>query len=125
MANYDFKGPPDNNLTTTEVLLWNMGIVLRQILEAQAGLIPNPLPVTFTGSPEKPSFSTVSAVGPGTIAAGAKSLVIITDSNFSGTFGGDSYTGEQTIPISASLGSTLAAVNYELIAGTFKIIRIE
>ena len=134
MANYDFKGPPDNNLTTTEVLLWNMGILLRQILEAGGGNVPVPLdvnvintpvPVSFSGGEENPTSVTISAVGAGVIDPGAKSLVIITDVNFTGTFMGDSYSGEQTIPLSATPGWKLTDIQYELFTGSFKIIRIE
>lgn len=122
---FTFKGPVENGLTTTEKILWNLGIQLRMLNEAQGGPIPNPLPVTFSGGEETPSSTTIAAVGPGTIAAGAKSLVLITDTNFSGTLMGDSYSGEQTIPLNASLGSTLAAVDYDLISGTLKVIRIQ
>ena len=71
---------------------------------------------------ETPSKTT--AVVSGSVAAGAKSVTLITSAAFVGTILGDAAVASTTYPFSASQSNTLAAIAYTMSAGAIEIIKV-
>jgi hypothetical protein len=77
--------------------------------------------VTIGGVAETPTKTTLSVSS--TIAAGARSVTIITDSSFTGTILGDTADPLSMYSYSAQAGNTLGAIAIVRTAGSYTILK--
>lgn len=128
--------PVSGTVAATQSGVWSVGVTGSVEISNDVG---NPIPVNgtvaatqsgawtvgITSAAETFTSSTINTLGAGSVTAGAKSLVIITSSDFSGTIATDSYAGSITVPIAASPGGTINAIAYNIVAGSLKVIRLQ
>lgn len=70
------------------------------------------------------TLTTTAAVATGTTAAGAKSIVFSSSSDWAGTIAGAAFPASTTITLNAPFGDTLAAVAFTRSAGTLNIFAL-
>lgn len=73
------------------------------------------------GHTETPSMQVLSAGA--TIAAGAKSVTIMTDSSFVGTILGETAAADTTYTFNSSFGNFLGAIVITRSAGSFTVLK--
>jgi len=77
---------------------------------------------TIGGGTDTPSMTTYAAGT--TVAAGAKSVTIVTDGTFAGTILTANALSDSTYTFTASFGNTLGAIAITRSAGNFTVLKI-
>lgn len=110
--------------TGLEINVDNLEITALTDAELRATPVPVSLPAAVVRTP---SITYDDIVGTASVAAGARRIEFLLDSDFEGTIDGVAFSGADDYsvgPFVADGGNTLDAIDYEITAGGLRILKV-